>query len=52
MQGQATYNEYKEVIRVSRNETMKPKIQFWGPEINLDKNIKENKKGFFKYINN
>ncbi|KAJ7408217.1 hypothetical protein BTVI_60447 [Pitangus sulphuratus] len=48
-QGQVTWNEYWEVVRESKNETRKAKACL---ELNLSKNVKDNKKGFFKYINN
>ncbi|NWW20033.1 PO22 protein, partial [Falcunculus frontatus] len=47
-QGQATWNEYRDVVRVSRSKLRKAKAHL---EFNLVKNIKDKKKGFFKYIN-
>lgn len=49
--GQATWNEYKEVVRVSRNETRKSRGHL---EFNLAKDNKENKDNkelFLKHIN-
>lgn len=37
------------LVRVSRNETRKGKAHL---ELNLDKDVKNNKKNVFKYINN
>lgn len=48
-QGQVTWDEYREVVSVSRNEIRKVKAHL---ELNLAKNVKDKKKGFFKYINN
>ncbi|NWX33671.1 RTJK polymerase, partial [Notiomystis cincta] len=48
-QGQAAWNEYREVVRVSRNEMRKAMAYL---ELNLAKDIKDNKKGSFKYNNN
>lgn len=42
--GQATWNEYKEIVRASRKETRKAK----GQDLNLGK---DNKVGFLKHIN-
>lgn len=39
--GQATWNEYREMVRVSWNETRKAKAK----ELNLVKGVKDNKKG-------
>lgn len=46
--GQATWNQYKEVVRVSRNETRNTKAHL---EFNLAKDIKDNKEHFLKHIN-
>ncbi|KAJ7413660.1 hypothetical protein BTVI_42865 [Pitangus sulphuratus] len=48
-QGQATSNKYRDVVGVCRNESRKAKAQM---ELNLTKDVKNNKKGFFKYISN
>lgn len=37
------------MIRISRNETGKAKVHL---ELNLVEKVKDNKKGYFKYINN
>lgn len=44
--GQETWNEYKEVVRISRNETRKAKAYV---EFNLTENIKDNKESFLKH---
>ena len=46
--GLTTWEEYRNVVRVCRDATRKAKACL---ELNLAKGIKENKKGFFKYIN-
>ncbi|PKK34045.1 INO80 complex subunit C [Columba livia] len=45
--GQATWEEYKVVVRVRRDAVSEAKFHL---ELNLAKDIKDNKKGFFKYI--
>ncbi|GAB0206434.1 mitochondrial enolase superfamily member 1 [Grus japonensis] len=45
--GLATWEEYRNVVRVCRDTTRKAKAQL---ELNLAKDVKDNKKGFFKYI--
>ena len=45
--GQATWKEYRDIVRVCRNVTRKVKAQL---ELNLARDVKDNKKGFFKYI--
>ncbi|GAB0204618.1 mitochondrial enolase superfamily member 1 [Grus japonensis] len=45
--GAATWEEYRDVIRVCRHETRKAKAHL---ELNLARDVKDNKKGFFKYI--
>ena len=47
-EGQATQNEYKEVVRMCRGEIRKAKAQL---EFNLAAGVKRNKKLFYKYIN-
>lgn len=47
-QGQVSWNEFREVVRISRNETRKTKAHV---ELKLDKDVKDNKRGFFKYVN-
>lgn len=48
-QGQATWDEYRDVVRVCRNAARKAKAHL---ELNLAKDGMDNKKGFFKCINN
>ncbi|XP_068809548.1 uncharacterized protein [Struthio camelus] len=45
--GQATWEEYRDVVRVCRDATRKTKAHL---ELNLARDVKDNKKGFFKYI--
>ncbi|GAB0182218.1 hypothetical protein GRJ2_000687100 [Grus japonensis] len=45
--GLATWEEYKNVVRVCRDATRKAKTHL---ELNLARDVKDNKKGFFKYI--
>ena len=47
-EGQATQNEYKEVVRMCRGEIRKAKAHL---EFNLAAGVKRNKKLFYKYIN-
>jgi len=47
-EGQATQNEYKEVVRMCRGEIRKAEAQL---EFNLAAGVKRNKKPFYKYIN-
>ncbi|KFP90774.1 hypothetical protein N311_01836, partial [Apaloderma vittatum] len=46
-EGLATWVEYKTVIRACREATRKPKASL---ELNLAREVKDNRKGFFKYI--
>ncbi|GAB0202805.1 mitochondrial enolase superfamily member 1 [Grus japonensis] len=46
--GLATWEEYRNVVRVRRDATRKAKAHL---ELNLARDVKDNKKGFFKYIN-
>jgi len=46
-EGQVTWEEYRNIVRVSRNGTRKTKIHL---ELRLVRDIKDSKKGFFKYI--
>jgi len=46
-EGQATSEEYRSVVRACRDATRKAKVHL---ELNLARNVKDNKKGFFKYI--
>ncbi|GAB0182598.1 mitochondrial enolase superfamily member 1 [Grus japonensis] len=45
--GLATWEEYRNIVRVCRNATRKAKAHL---ELNLARDVKDNKKGFFKYI--
>ncbi|GAB0188533.1 mitochondrial enolase superfamily member 1 [Grus japonensis] len=45
--GLDTWEEYRNVVRVCRDATRKAKAHL---ELNLARDVKENKKGFFKYI--
>ena len=45
--GQATWEEYRNFVRVCRGAMRKVKVQL---ELNLVKYVKDNKKSFFKYI--
>jgi len=46
-EGQATWEEYKNVVRACREATRKAKVHV---ELNLASDVKNNKKGFFNYI--
>ena len=46
--GLTTWEEYRNVVRACRDATRKAKARL---ELNLAKVIKDNKKGFFKYVN-
>ncbi|KAK4826654.1 LOW QUALITY PROTEIN: hypothetical protein QYF61_010639 [Mycteria americana] len=46
-QGWVTWEEYRNVVRASRDEVRKAKAQM---ELNLVRDVKNNKKGFYKYI--
>lgn len=48
-QGQATWSEYRGVVRINANQTIKASAQL---DLNLAKDVKHNNKGLFKYINN
>ncbi|GAB0207239.1 mitochondrial enolase superfamily member 1 [Grus japonensis] len=45
--GMATWEEYRDVVRECRDATRKAKAHL---ELNLARDVKDNKKGFFKYI--
>ncbi|GAB0204057.1 hypothetical protein GRJ2_002871300 [Grus japonensis] len=47
--GMATWEENRDVVRVCRDATRKAKAHL---ELNLARDVKDNKKGFFKYISN
>jgi len=46
-EGQATWEEYRNVVRTCREATRKARVHL---ELNLARDIKDNKKGFFNYI--
>jgi len=46
-EGQATWEEYRNVVRVCRDAMRKAKVHL---ELSLGRNVKNNKKSFFKYI--
>jgi len=46
-EGQATWEEYRDVIKAFRDATRKAKAHL---ELNLARDVKDNKKGFFNYI--
>ncbi|PKU44228.1 rna-directed dna polymerase from mobile element jockey-like [Limosa lapponica baueri] len=43
----ATWEEYRSIVRVCRDATREAKVHL---ELNLARDVKDNKKGFFKYI--
>lgn len=45
-QGHPSWNEYKEVVRVTRNVTRKAKARL---QLNMAKDLMDNKKCFLKY---
>jgi len=45
--GQATWEEYRHFVRACREATSKAKVHL---EFNLTRDVKDNKKCFFKYI--
>jgi len=46
-EGQATWEEYRNVVRACRDATRKAKVHL---KLNLAREVKDNKKGFFNYI--
>ena len=46
-EGQATWEEYRNVVRARRESTRKAQVHL---KLNLARDVKDNKKGFFKYI--
>jgi len=46
-EGQATWEEYRKVVRACRDAMRKAKAHL---ELNLARDVEDNKKGFFKYI--
>ena len=47
-QGQVSWEEYKDAARLCRDEVMRAKVQL---ELNLASDAENNKKGFYRYIN-
>ncbi|KFQ63342.1 hypothetical protein N334_13791, partial [Pelecanus crispus] len=47
-QGQVSWGEYRETTQLCREEVRQAKAQL---ELNLARDVKNNKKGFYKYIN-
>jgi len=47
-EGQATWEEYRNVVKACRDATRKAKAHL---ELSLARDVKDNKKSFFKYIN-
>ncbi|KFQ50852.1 hypothetical protein N333_11838, partial [Nestor notabilis] len=48
-QGQATWEEYRDIVREARDQVRKAKAQL---ELSLDRDIKGKRKGFYKYVTN
>jgi len=48
-EGQATWEEYRNVVRACRDAMRKAKVCL---QLNLARDVKDNKKGFFKFISN
>ncbi|KFV09049.1 hypothetical protein N340_00462, partial [Tauraco erythrolophus] len=46
-QGQVAWEEYREIVRVTRDQVRKAKALI---ELNLARDIKGNKKGFYRYV--
>ena len=46
-EGQGTWDEYKNIVRACREATRKARVHL---EFNLARDVKDNKKGFFKYV--
>jgi len=46
-EGQATWEEYRNVVKPCRDATRKAKVHL---ELNLTRDVKNKKKSFFKYI--
>ena len=46
-EGQTTWEEYRNIVRVCRQAVRKAEAHL---ELNLARDVKDNKKGFFKYI--
>jgi len=46
-EGQTTWEEYRNVVRACRDATKKAKVHL---ELKLARDVKDNKKGYFKYI--
>ena len=46
-QGSVTWEEYRDVVHMCRNKIRKTKAQIG---LNLARDVKDNKKGFYRYI--
>ncbi|GAB0193583.1 mitochondrial enolase superfamily member 1 [Grus japonensis] len=46
-QGQVAWEQYRETVRAARNQVKKAKALI---ELNLARNVKDNKKSFYRYI--
>jgi len=46
-EGQATWEEYRNVVKACRDATRRAKVHV---ELNLARNVKDNRRGIFKYI--
>ncbi|GAB0179086.1 mitochondrial enolase superfamily member 1 [Grus japonensis] len=46
-QGQAAWEEYREIVRAARDQVRKAKVLI---ELNLARDVKDNKKSFYRYI--
>jgi len=46
-EGQATWEEYRNVVKACRDATRKAKVHL---ELNLARDFKDNKKSFFKHL--
>jgi len=46
-EGQAPWEEYRNIVRIYRDKTRKAKVHL---ELKLARNVKDNKKGCFKYL--
>ncbi|KFV13722.1 hypothetical protein N340_01198, partial [Tauraco erythrolophus] len=49
-QGQVAWEEYKEIVRATREQIRKAKALIKASELNLARDIKDNKKNFYRYV--
>ncbi|KFQ42673.1 hypothetical protein N333_13609, partial [Nestor notabilis] len=47
--GQATWEDYRNIVREARDQVRKAKAQL---ELNVARDVKENRKGFYRYVAN